>query len=252
MSTPDTRRPTAPRVDSGAVLEVESLTAGYGGAPVIADLSIRAHAGKITAVVGPNGAGKSTLLKAIVGILRVSSGRVHLAGRDVTGMATEKLVRQGISYVPQVQNVFPGLSVRENLEMGGYCRSDGVNERIDELCELFPDLVPAMKRRASTLSGGQRSMLAMARGLMLDPSVMVLDEPSAGLSPLYQGMLWEQIARIAETGVGIVVVEQNTRRTLKHADWAYVLVLGRNRLDGPASELAADEAVVNLYVGRLS
>lgn len=235
-----------------AALEVDSLTAGYGGDPVIADLSIRAHAGKITAVVGPNGAGKSTLLKAIVGIIRVSSGRVRLNGADVTGVPTEKLVRRGLSYVPQVANVFPGLTVRENLEMGGYCRKQGIEERVGELCELFPDLASAMKRKAATLSGGQRSMLAMARGLMLDPSVMVLDEPSAGLSPRFQGMLWEQIVRIAGTGVGIVVVEQNTRRTLKHADWAYVLVLGRNQLDGPAHELAQDEAVVNLYVGRLS
>jgi branched-chain amino acid transport system ATP-binding protein len=252
MTTPETAQTTDGRGQGTAALEVESLTAGYGGEPVIVDLNMRAHAGKITAVVGPNGAGKSTLLKAIVGIIRVSSGRVRLNGQDVTGVATEKLVRRGISYVPQVANVFPGLTVRENLEMGGYCRKDGLDQRVQELCQLFPDLTPAMKRKAGSLSGGQRSMLAMARGLMLDPAVMVLDEPSAGLSPLFQGMLWEQIVRIAGTGVGIVVVEQNTRRTLKHADWAYVLVLGRNQLDGPARELAQDEAVVNLYVGRLS
>jgi len=148
--------------------------------------------------------------------------------------------------------VFPGLTVRENLEMGGYCRKGGVSERLADLCDLFPDLTDALKRKAGTLSGGQRSMLAMARGLMLDPSVLVLDEPSAGLSPIFQGMLWEQIAKIAATGVSILVVEQNTRRTLQHADWAYVLVLGRNQLDGPARQLAEDEAVVDLYVGRLS
>lgn len=252
MTTPETTTTGDAVTQPAAVLEVDSLTAGYGGEPVIADLSLRAHAGKVTAVVGPNGAGKSTLLKAIVGIIRITSGRVRLNGQDVTGLATEKLVRRGISYVPQVSNVFPGLTVRENLRMGGYRRKEGVEERIEELCRLFPDLKSAMKRKAGTLSGGQRSMLAMARGLMLDPKVMVLDEPSAGLSPLFQGMLWEQIVRVAETGVGIVVVEQNTRRTLKHAHWAYVLVLGRNRLDGPAQELAHDEAVVNLYVGRLS
>jgi branched-chain amino acid transport system ATP-binding protein len=252
MTAPETARAADPAEHAPAALEVEALTAGYGGEPVIVDLHMRAHAGKITAVVGPNGAGKSTLLKAIVGLIRVSSGRVLLGGVEVTGMATEKLVRRGLSYVPQVANVFPGLTVRENLEMGGYCRRDGVAERVEELCDLFPDLASAMKRKAGTLSGGQRSMLAMARGLMLDPSVMVLDEPSAGLSPLYQGMLWNQIVRVPETGVGIVVVEQNTRRTLKHADWAYVLVLGRNQLDGLARELAEDQAVVNLYVGRLS
>jgi len=234
------------------VLEVDSVTAGYGGAPVISDVSLRTRAGQITAIVGPNGAGKSTLLKALVGIIRMSSGSVQLNGKDVTGVATEKLVRRGISYVPQVANVFPGLTVRENLEMGGFCRKAGLSERLDELCQLFPDLTGALKRKAGTLSGGQRTMLAMARGLMLDPTVLVLDEPSAGLSPIFQGMLWEQIAKIAATGVSILVVEQNTRRTLKHADWAYVMVLGKNQLDGPAQELAGDEAVVDLYVGRLS
>jgi len=234
------------------VLEVDSVTAGYGGAPVISDVSLRTRAGQITAIVGPNGAGKSTLLKALVGIIAVSSGSVQLNGKDVTGVATEKLVRRGISYVPQVENVFSGLTVRENLEMGGFCRKTGLSERLDELCQLFPDLTGALKRKAGTLSGGQRTMLAMARGLMLDPTVLVLDEPSAGLSPIFQGMLWEQIAKIAATGVSILVVEQNTRRTLKHADWAYVMVMGKNQLDGPAQELAGDEAVVDLYVGRLS
>jgi branched-chain amino acid transport system ATP-binding protein len=240
--------PSAPAV----VLEVDSVTAGYGGAPVISDVSLQTRAGQITAIVGPNGAGKSTLLKAVVGIIRMTSGSVRLNGQDVTGMATEKLVRRGISYVPQVANVFSGLTVRENLEMGGFCRKAGLSERMDELCRLFPDLTGALKRKAGTLSGGQRTMLAMARGLMLDPTVLVLDEPSAGLSPIFQGMLWEQIAKIAATGVSILVVEQNTRRTLKHADWAYVMVLGKNQLDGPAQELAGDEAVVDLYVGRLS
>ena len=240
------------RAQEAPVLELESITAGYGGAPVISDVSASARAGRITAIVGPNGAGKSTLLKAVVGIIRVSSGAVRLMGEDVTGLATEKLVRRGISYVPQVSNVFPGLSVRENLEMGGFQRKTGLAERMGELCELFPDLAAALKRKAGTLSGGQRTMLAMARGLMLDPAVLVLDEPSAGLSPIFQGMLWEQIIKIAETGVAIVVVEQNTRRTLKHADWAYVMVLGKNQLDGPARELAEDQAVIDLYLGRLS
>jgi branched-chain amino acid transport system ATP-binding protein len=240
--------PSSPPV----VLEVDSVTAGYGGAPVISDVSLRTRAGQITAIVGPNGAGKSTLLKALVGIIRMSSGSVQLNGKDVTGVATEKLVRRGISYVPQVANVFSGLTVRENLEMGGFCRKAGLSERLEELCQLFPDLTGALKRKAGTLSGGQRTMLAMARGLMLDPTVLVLDEPSAGLSPIFQGMLWEQIAKIAATGVSLLVVEQNTRRTLKHADWAYVMVMGKNQLDGPAQELAGDEAVVDLYVGRLS
>lgn len=248
MGTETSDRETA----ASPVLELDQITAGYGGDPVISDVSVRTHAGRITAIVGPNGAGKSTLLKALVGIIRASSGRVLLNGDDVTGLATEKLVRAGISYVPQVANVFPSLTVRENLEMGGYCRESGLDQRLEELCRLFPDLTSALKRTAGTLSGGQRSMLAMARGLMLDPTVLVLDEPSAGLSPMFQGMLWEQIAKVAATGVGILVVEQNTRRTLKHADWAYVMVLGRNQLEGSARDLAEDESVINLYLGRLS
>jgi branched-chain amino acid transport system ATP-binding protein len=234
------------------VLSAEGLTAGYGGPPIIEDVSLTVHAGKITAVVGPNGAGKSTLLKALSGLLRASRGEVHVQGRKTTNIPPEKLVKRGLGYVPQVSNVFPDLTVRENLEMGAYTRRRGVDARIDEICELFPDLGVAMRRRAAILSGGQRSMLAMARALMLKPAVMLLDEPSAGLSPLLQGKLWEQIEKIAATGVGICVVEQNTRRTLRHAHWGYILVLGRNRLDGPARELLHDDTVVELYVGRMS
>jgi ABC-type branched-subunit amino acid transport system ATPase component len=237
---------------SEPVLRAEGVTAGYGGPPIIEDVSVTVYAKKITAIVGPNGAGKSTLLKALSGVLKVSAGEVAVRGQKTTNVAPEKLVRRGLSYVPQVSNVFPDLSVRENLEMGAYTRRHGVGARIDELCELFPDLRASMRRRAGLLSGGQRSMLAMARALMLEPAVMLLDEPSAGLSPLLQAALWEQIEKIAATGVGICVVEQNTRRTLRHAHWGYILVLGRNRLDGPAAELLNDQTVVELYVGRMN
>jgi ABC-type branched-subunit amino acid transport system ATPase component len=234
------------------VLRADGLTAGYGGPPIIEDVSLTVYAGKITAIVGPNGAGKSTLLKTLSGVLRASRGEVYVLGRKTTNIVSEKLVRRGLGYVPQVSNVFPGLTVRENLEMGAYTRRHGVSARINEMCELFPDLGASQRRRAGMLSGGQRTMLAMARALMLDPGVMLLDEPSAGLSPLLQGALWEQIEKIAATGVGVCVVEQNTRRTLRHAHWGYILVLGRNRLDGPAQELLRDESVVELYVGRMS
>jgi len=239
-------------VDTPVVLSVEGLTAGYGGPPIIDNVSLVVKKSKITAIVGPNGAGKSTLLKAIMGVIKVSSGRVMLLDKDCTNMAPEKLVRHKLAYVPQVANTFPDLTVRENLEMGGYIRRHGLPERIEELCELFPDLRKSLRRKAGALSGGQRSMLAMARGLMLDPEVMLLDEPSAGLSPLFQKALWEQIEAVAATGVGICVVEQNTRRSLRHADWGYVLVLGQNRLDGPAQELLHDQEVIDLYVGRMS
>lgn len=233
-------------------LRVEQLTAGYGGSPVVQDISLRVEPGHITAIVGPNGAGKSTLLKSIAGLVRTSSGKVFVGERDISAVATQDLPRLGVTYVPQVANIFPGMTVRENLEIGGYRRKGSLDARIQEMCDLFPDLQPALRRKAGTLSGGQRSMLAMARGLMIDPVVMLLDEPSAGLSPIFQSMLWQQIKQIAGAGVGVCVVEQNTRRTLQYADWAYVLVLGKNRLDGPARDLLHNQDVVNLYVGRLN
>jgi branched-chain amino acid transport system ATP-binding protein len=235
-----------------AALEVQNLTAGYGGPPVIDGVSIVARKGSITAVVGPNGAGKSTLLKAIAGLIRPISGKVIVRGADVTGQPAERLVSRGVAYVPQVANVFPELTVRENLDMGGYSRKSGVRERIDQLFKLFPDLAASSHRKANTLSGGQRTMLALARGLMVDPAVLILDEPSAGLAPKFQGLIWERIEEIKATNVAVLVIEQNTRETLRHAQWAYVLVLGQNRLDGPGKDLLEDEEVVNLYVGRLS
>jgi branched-chain amino acid transport system ATP-binding protein len=242
---------TAATVQAPA-LEVNGLTAGYGGPPVIEGVSIAASRGAITAIVGPNGAGKSTLLKAIAGLIRPTAGSVKVLGVDVTGLPAEKLVRKGVAYVPQVANVFPELTIRENLDMGGYSRKAGVHQRIDQLFKLFPDLAASSHRKAITLSGGQRTMLALARGLMVDPAVLILDEPSAGLAPKFQGLIWERIEEIKATNVAVLVIEQNTRETLKHAQWAYVLVLGQNRLEGPGHKLLDDEEVVNLYVGRLS
>jgi ABC-type branched-subunit amino acid transport system ATPase component len=235
-----------------ATLSVQGLTAGYGGPPIIEQVSLTARRGAITAIVGPNGAGKSTLLKAVAGLIRPMEGRVFVEGKEVTNLPAEKLVRRGIAYVPQVENVFPDLTVRENLDMGGYVRKSGVRERIEQLFLLFPDLKVAVHRRASTLSGGQRTMLALARGLMVDPAVLILDEPSAGLSPKFQGLIWERIEQIRATNVAVVIVEQNTRETLRHAQWAYVMVLGKNRLEGTGHDLLEDDEVVNLYVGRLS
>jgi branched-chain amino acid transport system ATP-binding protein len=234
------------------VLEVDHLTAGYGGPPVINGVTMAARRGAITAIVGPNGAGKSTLLKAIAGLIRPTAGTVKAMGEDVTGLAAEKLVGKGISYVPQVANVFPELTIRENLDMGGYSRKGGVRERIEQLFKLFPDLAASSNRKANTLSGGQRTMLALARGLMVDPGVLILDEPSAGLAPKFQGLIWERIEEIKATNVAVLVIEQNTRETLRHAQWAYVLVLGQNRLEGAGKDLLEDEEVINLYVGRLS
>ena len=234
------------------VLRADRVTAGYGGPPVITEVSVSVRAGRITAIVGPNGAGKSTLLKALAGVVKVSGGDVYVNGEPTTNLAPEKLVRRGLGYVPQVANIFPDLTVRENMEMGAYTRPSVTGRRIDELCDLFPDLRVALRRRAGLLSGGQRSMLAMARALMLSPSVLLLDEPSAGLAPRLAGVLWEQIEAIAATDVGICVVEQNTRVTLRHAHWGYILVLGKPALDGPAEDLLRDETVVDLYIGRMN
>jgi branched-chain amino acid transport system ATP-binding protein len=234
------------------VLEVDQLTAGYGGPPVINGVTVAARRGAITAIVGPNGAGKSTLLKAIAGLIRPTAGTVKANGEDVTGLPAERLVGKGIAYVPQVANVFPELTIRENLDMGGYSRRGGVRERIEQLFKLFPDLAASSSRKANTLSGGQRTMLALARGLMVDPAVLILDEPSAGLAPKFQGLIWERIEEIKATNVAVLVIEQNTRETLRHAQWAYVLVLGQNRLEGTGKDLLEDEEVINLYVGRLS
>jgi ABC-type branched-subunit amino acid transport system ATPase component len=235
-----------------AALRVEGITAGYGGPPIIDQVSLKAYRGAITAIVGPNGAGKSTLLKAVAGLIRPTAGRDFVAGKEITGQPVETLIRRGIAYVPQVANVFPDLTVRENLDMGGYVRKSGVRERIEQLFVLFPDLKASAHRRAGTLSGGQRTMLALARGLMVDPAVLILDEPSVGLSPRFQGLIWERIEQIRSTNVAVVIVEQNTRETLRHAQWAYVLVLGRNRLEGTGRDLLEDDEVVDLYVGRLS
>jgi ABC-type branched-subunit amino acid transport system ATPase component len=230
-------------------LVINDLTAGYGGPPIIEGISLEARPGAITAIVGPNGAGKSTLLKAIAGVVRPSGGEIRVCGQVTTGLTADKLVRRGMAYVPQVANVFPSLTVVENLEMGGYNRKSGVRERIEELYQLFPDLRPAARRPARTLSGGQRNMLAMARGLMSDPKVLLVDEPTAGMAPKFEAAVWQHIVQIRQTGVAVVVVEQNTRRTLTHADWAYVLVLGRNRLSGSPTQLLNDEEVVALYIG---
>lgn len=230
-------------------LVINDLTAGYGGPPIIDGISLEARPGAITAIVGPNGAGKSTLMKAIAGVVRPSRGEIKVCGQVTTGLSADKLVRHGMAYVPQVANVFPSLTVVENLEMGAYNRKSGVRERIEELYELFPDLRPAARRPARTLSGGQRNMLAMARGLMSDPKVLLVDEPTAGMAPKFEAAVWQHIVQIRQTGVAVVVVEQNTRRTLTHADWAYVLVLGRNRLSGSPAQLLNDEEVVALYIG---
>lgn len=233
-----------------AVLEVQGLTAGYGHSPIIHEINLSASAGSTVVIVGPNGAGKSTLLKAIVGLLTISTGTIKLHGQEIKGVSPERLVDLGLGYVPQSRNVFPSLAVQENLEIGGYLRPKILKERMEHVYLMFPDLKQAAKRPAGTLSGGQRNMLAMGRALMADPSVLLLDEPTAGLSPAYTKTVWEHILKVAEMGKAVVVVEQNATTALSSADWGYVLAAGRNRDEGPAQELLLRPDIGKMFLGR--
>ena len=221
-----------------SALVADRVTAGYGRAAVVQDVSVVAEPHSVVALVGPNGAGKSTFLKSLFGLLPHTSGRVEVGGLDVSGWPPHRIARHGMAYVPQVDNVFPTLNIVENLEMGAFTRRDGVSNRIREVLDIFPDLKQATRKRAGTLSGGQRNLLGMARALMLDPKVVLLDEPTAGLSPGYTEVVWTQVERIAATGAAVVVVEQNVDLALRHAQAVYVMVAGRNRLQGTPAEMA--------------
>jgi len=232
------------------ILEVQEVEGGYGHAKILNSVSLKLKLGQLVSVVGPNGAGKSTLMKAIFGLIRVTSGRVLFNGKNVTNTPPETLVKLGMAYVPQNNNVFPSLSVLENLEMGAYIRKDNYRTRIEELLTLFPDLRDSRSRPAGQLSGGQRNMLAMARALMLDTHVLLLDEPTAGLAPKVTLSVWDRILSIRDSGVAVLVVEQNTRMALERSDYGYILVTGRNRFEGSGSELIASKEVANLYLGQ--
>lgn len=231
-----------------SVLRLDGLTAGYGKTPIVRDLSARVNLGQVVALVGPNGAGKSTALKATFGLLGRVGGRVLLDEEEVAGWPPHRLAREGMAYVPQVENVFPSMSVQENLEIGAFVRDKGVRERIDEVLDIFPDLAKAAGRRAGTLSGGQRNMLGMARALMPDPKVVLLDEPTAGLSPAYVDVVWRQVRRIADQGTAVLVVEQNVDRALRSSDWVYVLVAGTNRLDRAPGDFAGMD-LASIFLG---
>lgn len=220
-------------------LEVNAITGGYGKTPIVQDVSIRAQASQVVTIVGPNGAGKSTFLKVIAGVLGATSGAVKVEGNEITNLPANKVARLGLAYVPQEANVFPTLTIRENLEMGGFILSGDLTQRIDHLFEIFADLKTAEHKKAGNLSGGQRNMLAMARALMLDPKVLLLDEPTAGLSPIYTDVVWQKVGAIAKTGTAIVVVEQNVERAIANSNWVYVMVAGRNRVDGTPKDMRA-------------
>lgn len=231
------------------VLQAEGVVAGYGEVEVLHGVSLLLNEGEIVAVIGPNGAGKSTLLKTVFGLVSVRSGRVQLLGREVTNLSPDRIVQSGMSYVPQVDNVFPSLTINENLEMGAFVRRDGLRERLERVYGLFPDIADRRGERAGRLSGGQRQMLALARALMLDPKVLLLDEPSASLSPIMVDSIFEKIGEINRGGTAIVLVEQNAKEALSFSSRAYVLAMGENRIEGESKGLLDNEEVGKLYLG---
>jgi ABC-type branched-subunit amino acid transport system ATPase component len=231
------------------MLRAEKITAGYGALDILHHVSIQVVEGQIVSVIGPNGAGKSTLLKTIFGILKPRNGKVVLKDEDITGLKPDRVARKGISYVPQVENVFPSLTIQENLEMGAFIREDDYSQRLKEVYELFPLLEGRKKQKAGQLSGGQRQMVAMGRALMVDPQILLLDEPSAGLAPIFVAGIFEKIKDINATGVAIMIVEQNAREALKMSHHGYVLAMGRNVLDDKGEALLANEEIGRLYLG---
>ncbi len=231
------------------ILKVEDITAGYTEVEILHDVHIQVKSDAIVSVIGPNGAGKSTLLKTIFGVLKPKRGKITLKDEDITGLKPDRIARRGISYVPQVDNVFPSLAIQENLEMGAYIRKDDYSQRLEEVFDLFPILKGRRKQKAGQLSGGQRQMVAMGRALMLDPQVLLLDEPSAGLAPLIVVDIFEKIKEINASGVAMVIVEQNAREALKMAHHGYVLAMGKNVLDDSGEALLANNEVGRLYLG---
>ena len=230
-------------------LLAENVTAGYGRTPIINDISLSVERGTVTTIVGPNGAGKSTFAKTLVGILRASTGRIMVEDLDITRMPGHLIPRNGLVYVPQNDNVFKNLTVRENLEVGGFVARGDTNARMEEIFSVFTDLDKAREKRAGFLSGGQQNLLAIARALMVEPKAIVLDEPTAGLSPAYTDVVWDQIGRIAQSGTGVLVVEQNVERALKHADFVHIFVAGSNHVHGLASEIASLDLAA-IFLGR--
>jgi branched-chain amino acid transport system ATP-binding protein len=245
--------PVAPRVATDAVLRTRDLVAGYiPGVNILNGCTVDAYQGDLIGIIGPNGAGKSTLLKAIFGQVKIREGGIFLHGDEITGLKADKLVGKGVGMVPQNNNVFPSLSIEENLQMGLYQKPKKFAERFEFVSTLFPELKKRRRQRAGSLSGGERQMVAMSRALMMDPSVLLLDEPSAGLSPVRQDETFLRVAEINRAGVTIIMVEQNARRCLQICHRAYVLDQGRDAYTGTGRELLNDPRVIELYLGTLA
>ena len=227
----------------------EKMTGGYGGPDIITSCSVNVNRGEIVAILGPNGAGKSTAMKAMLGLLNLKSGKVIIDGKDISNLTPQDRVKEGIAFVPQTRNVFTGLSVQENLEMGAYLRQERFEEIIDEIYELFPILKEKKSQLVGELSGGQRQQVALGRALMIKPSVLMLDEPTAGVSPIVMDELFDHILKVKKTNVAILMVEQNAKQALSIADRGYVLVTGENKFSGTGKELLNDPEVRRSFLG---
>ena len=237
----------------GALIRADKLIAGYfPGVNILNEADLYAHEGELVGIIGPNGAGKSTLLKALFGLVHVNSGSVILRTEDITNLRADQLVRRGVGFVPQNNNVFPSLTIEENMQMGSYQDPKSFPERFDAVVDLFPTLGTRRKQRAGSLSGGERQMVAMGRALMMAPSVLLLDEPSAGLSPALQDEVFIRVKEINATGVTVIIVEQNAARCLQIVDRGYVLDQGQNAYTGTGQSLANDPKVIELYLGTLA
>ena len=233
-----------------SVLELIDVTAGYGGdANILHNVSLKLDPGEIVSIVGPYAAGKSTAMKAVFGLLVMHSGKVTMGSHDITGMPPEEVVGKGVGFVPQTNNVFPNLSVEENLEMGAFTFDGPLEGRLKNVYELFPPLLEKRNQAAGTLSGGQRQMVAMGRALMLEPQVLMLDEPTAGLSPKYAQEIFELVIQVNAAGTPVLMVEQNAKQALAISHRGYVLVDGQNRHEGSGPELIADREVAEMFLG---
>ena len=227
----------------------ENLVCGYGGENILNNCSVSVNKGEISVIVGPNGAGKSTAMKAMLGMLKLNQGKVFLDGKDISNFSPQDRVASGISFVPQTMNIFNELTVRENLEMGAYLREDNLDETFEEMYSLFPILHEKKEQIAGELSGGQRQQVAVGRALMTKPNVLMLDEPTAGVSPVVMDELFAKIINIKKTGVAVIIVEQNAKQALNIADFGYVLVAGKNKFTGKGSELLNDAEVKKAFLG---